>query len=185
MLHIVESLIADLEPVERHEAQTFASPTTHNEEFRGWAHRRKVPAAPSAARPDVSFVHRFDTDRRDLEQSGHVLALHERNGTYFVVASGLKGDWRTDGSSPTEVQIDRAWAVEILADAMSPLTALERRLGRADPAVVEEIRSIAGGRKLRRADTHLGRSSGFLNASGSGWVNVPDNRSLHSSRLRR
>ncbi len=109
--------------------------------------RSNVAAAGSSvAETDVSFVHRFDTDRRDLERSGHVLELHERNGSYFVVASGFEGDRQTGRSAPTEVQIDRSWAVEILAEAMSPLTALERRLGGLEPSAVEEIRWIAGGR---------------------------------------
>jgi chromosome partitioning protein len=160
MLHVVESLIADLEPVEREEAQanTFG-PTTHTEERGGWTHfgRNLAAAGSPPAEADVSFLHRFDTDRRDLEKSGRVLELHERNGSFFVVASVLEGDRRADGSARTEVQIDKAWAVQILAGSMSPLTALERRLGRPEPHVVEEIRWIAAGRKLRRVDTRVER----------------------------
>jgi chromosome partitioning protein len=157
MLHVVESLIAELEPEEREEPQAYTlGPTTHNEERGGWAHlRRNLAAAGSpTAETDVSIVHRFDTDRRDLEQSGQVLELYERNGSFFVVASVLEAD-RRNGSARTEVQIDKSWAVQILAGAMSPLTALERRLGRPEPRVVEEIRWIAGGRKLRRVDTRV------------------------------
>ena len=172
MLHVVESLIADLEPVEREASQVYTfGATTRN-------------AGSPAIETDVAFVHRFDTDRHDLEQSGHLLELHERNGSYFVVASAFEGDRRTAGSPPTEVQIDRSWAVEILAEAMSPLTALERRLGRPEPRVVEEIRWIAGGRKLRRADTRDRRSSWSLNAGGSGSVTATDRRLRHTSRSR-
>jgi chromosome partitioning protein len=162
MLHVVESLIADLEPVEREEPQTYPSrPTTHNEEPDGRA----------------SFVHRFDTDRRDLEQSCYVLELHERNGSYFVAASWLEGDRRTDGSARTEVQIDKSWAVQVLAEAMSPLTALERRLGRPEPRVVHEIRLIAGARKLRRVDTRaLKTCKSFSSSAGRRGSNTSNVR---------
>src|SRR5262249_29214491 len=109
-----------------------------------------------AAETDVFFVHRFDTESRDLEQRGHALELYERNGSYFVAASGVEGDRSADRSARTEVQVDKSWAVQILGGTMSPVTALERRLGSFEPAVVEEVRWIVGGRKLRRVDTQVG-----------------------------
>jgi len=186
-LDAVESLIADLEPVEREESppSTFGL-ATHNEERGSWAYRHQnVAAAAFSVQTDVSFVHRFDTDRRDLEQSGHLLELHERNGSYFVVASGSDGDRRAAGSAPTEVQMDKSWAVEILSGAMSPLTALERRLSLPESTVVEAIRWIAGGRKLRRTATRVGRSSSLLNANGSESVTITDNRLPNALRIRR
>ena len=188
MLHVLESLIADLEPVERDEFQTHdLSPKTHHEERGSWAHQRHGVAAAgsSAADTHVSFAHRFDTERRDLEKSGHALELHERNGSYFIVVSGFAGDRRTATSALTEVQIDRAWALEILAGSMSPLMALERRLGRSESPVVERIQWIVGGRKLCRTDTRAGGSSGLLNASGSESATTADNRSQNALRIRR
>ena len=125
MLHAVKLLIAHLEPMERGAPQA----PTHN--------------------TDSCFVHRFDTERRDLERGGHLLELREGNGSFYVVASPLRTT-ATDTLARSEVQIDNAWAVQILTEEMSPLAALERRLGDPGPIAVQQLRRLAGTRKLRR-----------------------------------
>ena len=119
----------------------------------------QAPAAGSdqeeARSANSCFVHRFDTERRDLERGGHLLELREGNGGFFVVASPLETT-RTDTSARSEVQIDNSWAVQILTEEMSPLAALERRLGAPGPVAVQELRRLAGTRKLRRVATPCG-----------------------------
>ena len=92
------------------------------------------------------FVHSFDTDGRDLARCGYVLELHERNGSWLLVTSGA------------HVQIDRSWAFDILSGTMSPLVALERRIGRPAPPQFESVRMLVGGRGLQRIDSRLGES---------------------------
>ncbi len=56
-----------------------------------------APQAPTAGpTADSCFVHRFDTECRDLERSGHLLELREGNGSFFVVASRLEENRLTD-----------------------------------------------------------------------------------------
>jgi cellulose biosynthesis protein BcsQ len=100
----------------------------------------------------VHFVHDFDTERRGLQRGGYALELHERGGTFLVVAARNGG---TEASGRTEVQIDKWWAMQILSGAMSPLSALERRLRPPVPPLLGEVRSIIGDRRLRRIDSHL------------------------------
>ena len=68
------------------------------------------------------------------------------------------------------MQIDRSWAVQILAGLTSPLAPLESRLGPAWPRLVENIRTIVGGRSIRRIHTSVsGQLTGVkdpLNAAG-------------------
>ena len=159
-LHVLESLIAHLELVERESPNAPAfGPAIRR--ARAPAHLRRDRGAGSAtAETDVCLVHRFDTERRDLERSGHLLELRERNGSFFVVFMP-KGDRLTDPPAQPQVQIDNAWAVQILAEQMSPLAALEQRLGRPGPRAVEELGRIAGRRKLRRMDTCVGQPVGI------------------------
>jgi cellulose biosynthesis protein BcsQ len=126
MLQAVESLIERLEPTAGSPIQTIG----------------------------VGLVHRFDTERRELEQNGQLLELHERNGNFYLVVSLLEGERLLDGA---QVQIDSAWAVEILIERLSPLIALEQRLGRPGPTVVEQLRRFSAGRKLRRVATDADR----------------------------
>jgi hypothetical protein len=56
-------------------------------------------------------------------------------------------------------QIDSAWAVQILSGVMSPLTALERRLGRP-LALLETVRVIVGGRRIQRIDSRVAEDAG-------------------------
>jgi cellulose biosynthesis protein BcsQ len=142
MLHAVKLLIGHLEPMEREAPQAPTSRATHEK----------------ACSADSCFVHRFDTERRDLEKGGHLLELREGNGSFFVVASPL-GTTPTDTSARSEVQIDNSWAVRILTEELSPLAALERRLGDPGPIAVQELRRLAGTQKLRRVHTPAVRTT--------------------------
>jgi chromosome partitioning protein len=114
----------------------------------------------SLEKSDVSFVHSFDTERRDLERCGHVLELCEHKGTLLIVAARSGNDDVGDITGRVQAQIDGSWALQILSGEMSPLAALERRLGRPGPRAVEHIRAIVGGRRLRRTGTRVARHPG-------------------------
>ena len=102
----------------------------------------------------VHFVHSFDTDGRDLQRCGYLLELRERSGTLQIVAARSDSDEdQADTNRRTQAQIDGRWATEILSGAMSPLTALEQRLGRS--ALIEAIDAVIGGRPLRRIDSRV------------------------------
>jgi cellulose biosynthesis protein BcsQ len=103
------------------------------------------------------LVHRFDTEHQDLQQRGLALELHERHGRLIVVLERSADD-EADGSRHVHVQVDRSWAVEILAGVMSPLTPLERRLGQPWPALFETARAIVGDRDLLRVESRLQES---------------------------
>jgi chromosome partitioning protein len=107
-----------------------------------------VPGIASAAHDDtgVDVVHRFDSDRRDLEHCGYALELRERAGGEFTVVA------RSDEDARAEARIDRSWTIQILAGQLSPLEALERRIGPPPPYAVEHIRAAVNGRQLRRVD---------------------------------
>jgi hypothetical protein len=107
----------------------------------------------------VSFVHRFDTEQRDLERCGYVLELRERKRVQLIVAA-KSGDDEAEMSGRAQAQIDGSWALQILSGEMSPLAALDRRLGRPGPRAVENIRSIVGGRSVRRMDARVERQCG-------------------------
>jgi hypothetical protein len=128
LLQHIESLIAEIDAAER----------TEKESPQDGSNR--------------SIIHRFDTERRDLEKCGHVLELHERRGTLLLVAARSNVAHVTDAGRE-QVRIDSAWALEILSGGMSPLAALEQRLGR--PRTLENIRSVVGERQLRRIDTRV------------------------------
>jgi hypothetical protein len=102
-------------------------------------------------------VHRFDTEQRDLERCGYVLELRERKRGLLIVAAKSGGDDEAEMSGRAHAQIDGSWALQILSGEMSPLTALDRRLGRPGPRAVENIRSIVGGRSVRRMDARVER----------------------------
>jgi chromosome partitioning protein len=110
---------------------------------------------------DVHFVHSFDIEGRDLQRCGYVLELHERKGGLHVVAarSGSDDD-EADTSQRAEIQIDNRWAMEILSGAMSPLAALERRLGTPKLSVVENVIAIVGGRRLQRIGSRVAQHDG-------------------------
>jgi cellulose biosynthesis protein BcsQ len=112
-----------------------------------------APSGKRSTLPDVHFVHRFDTEQQDLQRSGHVLELRELGGSVFVL-SALSGSTKAAGAhEEAQARIDRSWAVQILAGELSPLVALERRLGRPGPRPIESIQTRVGARPLRRTDT--------------------------------
>jgi chromosome partitioning protein len=104
---------------------------------------------------DLHFIHGFDTDDRDLQRAGYVLELHEHSGSLGVVAAASGGEQRPDMVGQAQAEIDRCWALEILSGATSPLAALERRLGAPRPRLVEHLRAVAAGRKLRRIGSRM------------------------------
>ena len=164
MLETIESLIVQLESADGQESgasrplemddgvtvATTASPETI----------ARISAAERAAgstNGDVSFVHRFDTDRRDLQRCGYVLELREGPGSLIVAVTRSGPDHRR-----AEAQIDGWWATQILSGQMSPLEALERRIGARVPWLIETVRAAAEEQGLRRiascvADPHHAR----------------------------
>jgi chromosome partitioning protein len=119
------------------------------------------PGAASSGRTrsvhtDLQFVHSFDTDRGDLRRCGCMLELRERSGSCFITAARSDAE-RDEGSSdaPTHVhaQVDSRWAMQILSGRLSPLVALERRLGQPTPRLVGQVCAAAGDRALRRVNS--------------------------------
>jgi hypothetical protein len=108
-----------------------------------------VPGIASAAGDGAGtdVVHRFDSERRDLAHRGYALELRERAGGEFIVVA------RSDEEGRAEARIDRSWTVQILAGQLSPLEALERRIGPPPPHAIAHIRAAVNGRHLRRMDT--------------------------------
>jgi len=107
----------------------------------------------STATDDVAvFAHRFDTEQGDLQGHGCVLELRECSRRYFVAISRMSAGCGT-AATATELQVDARWAVQILAGALSPLVALERRLGKAHVSLVALARESAGDRPLRRIES--------------------------------
>jgi hypothetical protein len=94
-------------------------------------------------------VHAFDTDSRDLERCGRLLQLREQSGTFVLVAdrSAVAAE-AAPASEAARLQIDSSWARQILSGTMSPIAALEQRLGRA--AGVDAIRAAIADRPLAR-----------------------------------
>jgi chromosome partitioning protein len=137
LLQAIEALIAQLESANTQEAVP-AAQTPAIAEF-GPDGRR--------GRDEPSFLHGFDTDRQDLRRLGYVLELREHAKGFVVVAA--RGDG-TDTTNRLEVQMDSYWATQILSGSMSPLAALERRLGRPAPRLVQSIRDAIGGGRLQR-----------------------------------
>jgi hypothetical protein len=136
----VESLVAALESADGHEP----------------AHAPAVvPSVPlvSTIDDDACVVHRFDTERRDMERAGYTVELREGTGRLVVVVSRQDGGEPVNTPKLAQAQIDSAWAVEILSGTMSPLAALEQRLGRPGPHLVERARALVGARTLRRVDS--------------------------------
>jgi hypothetical protein len=132
-LEAIESLIVQAESAERPELDAL------------------TPSSMQGASDVAGVVHRFDTDRRDLERCGHVLELHEAPGSLEIVLSRAGHQDTTDSSRRVQARIDRSWALEILSGSLSPLAALERRLGKPGPSLVESMRGLVGARKLVRS----------------------------------
>ena len=110
---------------------------------------------PDADHPEEGtggIVHRFDTEGRDLERCGYVLELREEGRSLLVVATRSASDDLKDPTS-AHARIDGSWALQILSDELSPLEALERRLGHS--GMVGQIRAVVGVRRLLRTQSSL------------------------------
>jgi chromosome partitioning protein len=159
LLRAIESLIAQLESTEGREAVWRRPPVIDGNSR--WPRERRDAERPhstiSDSSPDaaVHFVHRFDTERRDLERCGYVLELRERSRSFLVVAAQAAegGDRSREGCA--EAQIDSCWAMQILSGGLSPLAALERRLGAPAPWLLEHVSATIGGRQLRRVESWI------------------------------
>jgi len=134
-LDAIESLVAQLESPD---AEVTVPPATDER--------------PVAA-PDLHCAHRFDTTHLDLQRSGYVLELRELGGAMFVVSALSGGGDAVATDEHAQARIDRTWAAQILAGTMSPLVALERRLGSPGPRPLQRIHATVGGRKLQRMGT--------------------------------
>ena len=143
------------------------------------------PVSPTPTASDASavrFIHRFDTDRRDLERYGWRIELHERTGRLLLVAGKVGPEGSVDATKRADVQIDASWATSILAGAMSPLDALERRLGLRPPAVLEHVRGATHGRSLRRVNSRAADAAVRLGRAPDAARDLGDE--LHLSPLR-
>jgi cellulose biosynthesis protein BcsQ len=176
MLQAIEMLIAQLESVDGPAASCQVPAVDGGES--SWARERRdladsqsrtskrdaairsMPEEGSLEEGDISFVHSFDTECRDLERCGHVLELRERKGSLLIVAGRSGSDDVADMTRRAQARIDGSWAMQILSGEMSPFAALERRLGQPGPRAVESIRAIVGGRKLQRIETRVAKHSG-------------------------
>lgn len=101
---------------------------------------------------DAHAVYSFDTERRDLKRCGYVLDLRVGDGRLVVVVART-GTKENDVPRWAHVQIDNSWARHIISGTMSPLSAIDRRLGLPRPAFVECVRTIVGRQRLQRVDS--------------------------------
>lgn len=149
----VESLLARLESTDGHEpaAHPLAPVIDLHDRTREPESSSSGAVAPGAA----MVVHRFDTDTRDLERRGRTVELHERKSGWLLVVATSMRDEKGHAGARAKAQIDRSWAFDILSGAMSPIAALERRLGEPGPAVLESVRTIVGDRSLQRIESTL------------------------------
>jgi cellulose biosynthesis protein BcsQ len=139
--------------VEQLETEGLLSPAalpSTNEERSARSDTSGVEGTPHG---QLEVVHRFDTDQGDLARVHHVVELRERSCGQFLVLAGpdlndVAADFRC-----AEAHIDRSWAVQILAGEMSPLEALEHRVGRPRPRAIDRIRAAVGARTLQRVET--------------------------------
>ena len=124
---------------------------------------------------DAQFVHRFDTDRGDLQDAGYVIEMREDSGRFVVVAARSPFDNVTvDPVAAVRVEVDSWWARQILSGAMSPLSAIERRFGQPLPSLIASIGSIVGGRELGRIESRVMAANTAVASSSS--VPVPSVR---------
>jgi chromosome partitioning protein len=176
LLEAVESMIERLESAESQDrVASFQPPVVDMRDRRLARGGRDVGPSqwPADGSPrgsvegEVHFIHRFDTDHRDLERCGYVLELRERTGNLVVVAarSGSHDD-ESNSSRRVEARIDSWWAMQILAGTMSPLAALERRLGTPMPWLVDNLRTIVGAQTVRRVDSRVAGHDGAEGREG-------------------
>lgn len=111
------------------------------------APRRAAPVlnkSGGAGESDVHFVHTFDTERRDVLRGDSFIELREGDGRWLIIA----GPNATGACA--EAQIDNVWAAQILSGEMSPLEALEYRLGSPLRGPLHALRAMVGGRRIVR-----------------------------------
>jgi chromosome partitioning protein len=168
-LRAIESLVVRLESEDADEPGISRQPIAFNMSDTRWAReppdveRLHSPVATNnpgrgsaSQKPEdgaVHFIHTFDTDSRDLQRCGYLLELRERTGRLLLVAAVSGQDESGDATGRAEAQIDSSWATDILSGGMSPLEALERRLGPRSPLILEEVRAAAHGRRLQRINS--------------------------------
>ena len=166
LLRTIERLIERLEAADEQApaASSQAQAGRHGEVVR-WRRHDRRPSAPALEREPgvvparehagggVRFVHTFDTHRRDLREGGQLLEVHEHAGVFRVVAARLNGGGGERSVGCVEAQIDAGWAVRILSGTMSPLEALERRVGTPAPSLIEQLRDRIDGRTLQRIES--------------------------------
>jgi chromosome partitioning protein len=157
LLRAIESLIERLDSAGQEAVAPRQDPAVDVGGSRPARGRRDVEGSRDA----VHFVHGFDTEDRHLQRCGYVLELHERTGSLRVVAA--RSDSDEDGAGVTkraQAPIDSCWAADILSGGMSPLAALERRLGTPTPRLVEHIIAIVAGQRLRRIGSRVAGAAG-------------------------
>ena len=155
LLEAFESLIERLEAADGPEGgASRRPPAPHNGATPATSRSREarpVDRAAGSTNGDVNFVHRFDTDGRDLQRCGYVLELRERPDSLIVaVARSSPADQLDDSIGKAEVQIDGCSATQILSGQMSPLEVIERKMGASAPWLIAPVRAAAGGQSLRR-----------------------------------
>lgn len=102
-----------------------------------------------------SILSRNMGTEEDLQRCGYVPELRERAGSLIVVAAQSGDDDGEGAVRSVQARIDRSWAMQILAGAMSLLEALGRTPGSPASKLLKNIRTTIGGRKLRRLDSHV------------------------------
>ena len=153
-LRAVESIIARLESAEAQEAG-ISRPAPAPVDV---AETKTISRGHDVSTTkDVHFVHLFDTEARDLQRCGYVLELHERTGSFAVVAARSDDDvGPNEPAGSVEVRIDGWWAMQVLSGAMSPLAVLERRLSPPHSLLLESVRAVVGSGRLQRLDSRSG-----------------------------
>src|SRR5262249_12251789 len=81
--------------------------------------------------------------------------LHERKGSWLLVIAANGREENGGAGARVKAQIDRSWACDILSGAMSPIAALDRRLGQPGPALLDGIRVIVADRALQGIESTL------------------------------
>jgi len=109
-------------------------------------------SADAAPQATIRLAHIFDTDEGVLDRNGYLLQVLEESGRFAVVLETACGSGEPV-SQREEAQvaaIDGRWAADILAGSLSPITVLERRLGRPLPPAVSEVVAATEKQTLRR-----------------------------------
>jgi chromosome partitioning protein len=100
----------------------------------------------------IRLAHIFDTEEGVLHRHGYVLQVLEESGRFAVTLEMGRSSAgpRSQHDERQVVAIDGHWAADMLAGSLSPITVLERRLGRPLPPVVSEVVAATGKQPLRR-----------------------------------